>query len=77
MSSINKGFGKCSLQSFSVRCELSKFCTHKFKSFQNSKYLAVTFSIYFVKNKQYKGKRLCFSALYMLWNVLIVKLVQL
>ena len=49
MSSINKDFGKCSLQSFSVRHELSEFHTRQFKSFQNSKYLAVTFSIYFVK----------------------------
>ena len=77
MSSINKGFGKCSLQSFSVRRELSEFRTRKFKSFQNCKYLDVTFSNYFVKNNNYKVKCLCFSVLYMLRNMLIVKLVQL
>ena len=76
-SSMNKGFEKYSPQSFSVRRELSEFCTRKFKSFQNCKYLAVAFSNYFVKNKNYKVKRLCFSALYTLRNVLIVKLVQL
>ena len=48
-SSINKDFGKCSSQSFSVRRELSEFRTRQFKSFSNSKYLAITFSIYFVK----------------------------
>ena len=73
MSSVNKSFEKCSLQSFSVRCELSKFHTRQFKSFQNCKYLAVAFRNYFVKNKNYKVKWLCFSALYMLWNVLIFK----
>ena len=76
-SSINKGFRKCSPQSFSVRCKLSEFRTHEFKSFQNCKYLAVTFRNYFVKNKNYKVKHLCFSALYMLQNVLIVKLAKL
>ena len=44
MSSINKGFGKCSPQSFSVGHELSEFHTREFKFFQNCKYLAVAFS---------------------------------
>ena len=29
--------------------ELAEFHTRQFKSFQNSKYLAITFSIYFIK----------------------------
>ena len=33
---------------FSQR-ELSKFCTRQIKSFSNSKYLAITVSIYFIK----------------------------
>ena len=53
-SSINKDFGKCSSQSFSVRRELSEFRTCQFKSFQNSKYLAVAFSIYFFKVAEYR-----------------------
>ena len=73
-SSINKDFGKCSSQSFSVRHELSEFHTHQFKSFQNSKYLAVAFSTCFIKVAKSTS---CLSSLYMLRNVLIVKLAKL
>ena len=31
------------------QARITEFRTHQFKSFQNSKYLAVTFSIYFIK----------------------------
>ena len=71
MSSINKDFGKCSSQSFSLRRKLSEFHTHQIKSFSNSKYLAITVSIYFIKVAKQTSYP---SALYMLWNVLIVKL---
>ena len=54
MSSINKGFGKCLPQSFSVRHELFEFRTHKFKSFQNITYLLHSVII-FVKDKNCKG----------------------
>ena len=49
------------------------FHTRQFKSFSNSKYLAITFSINFKSSKV----STCFSALYLLWNVLIVKLAKL
>ena len=51
---------------------LSEFCTLQIRIliFQNSKYLAITVNIYFIK----VAKLMFFlSALYMLWNVLIVK----
>ena len=59
-SSINKGFGKCLPQSFSVRRELFKFRTRKFKSFQNITYLSHSVII-FVKDKNCKGKHLYFQ----------------
>ena len=55
------------------QARITEFRTRHFKSFPNSKYLAIEFSINF-KVAKYMS---CFSALYMLWNVLIVKLAKL
>ena len=68
-SSVNKDFGKCSSQSFSLRRKLSEFCTRQIQSFSNSKYLAIAISIYFIKVAKLTSS---LSALYMLRNVLIV-----
>ena len=54
------------------QARFTEFHTHQFKSFSNSKYLAIAFSI------NCKSSRVSyFSALYMLQNVLIVKLEKL
>ena len=55
------------------QARITEFRTRHFKSFPNSKYLAIEFSINF-KVAKYMS---CFSALYMLRNVLIVKLAKL
>ena len=73
MSSIKQGLQKMFIAIIFCQARITEFCTRQFKSFPNSKYLAITFSIYFKVAKSTS----CFSALYMLQNVLIVKLAKL
>ena len=72
-SSIKQGLRKMFITIIFCQARFTEFRTHQFKSFSNSKYLAIAFSINF-KVAKYTS---CFSALYMLWNVLIVKLAKL
>ena len=69
-SSIKQGLWKMFITTIFCQARFTKFRTHQFKSFSNNKYLAITFSINFKNSKV----DVFFSALYMLWNVLIVKL---
>ena len=48
-SSMNKDFGKCSSQSFSLDANYLNFVLVRLNLFSNSKYLAITVSIYFIK----------------------------
>ena len=72
-SSIKQGLRKMFIAIIFCQARITEFHTCHFKSFPNSKYLAITFSINF-KVAKYTS---CFSALYMLRNVLIVKLANL
>ena len=72
MSSIKQGLWKMFITTIFCQAQFTEFRPHQFKSFSNSKYLAIAFSINFISST-----RLYFSALYMLWNVLIVKLEKL
>ena len=67
-SSIKQGLWKMFITTIFCQAQFTEFHTHQFKSFSNSKYLAIAFSINFKSST-----RLYFSALYMLRNVLIVK----
>ena len=72
-SSIKQGLRKMFIAIIFCQARITEFRTRHFKPFPNSKYLAITFSINF-KVAKYTS---CFSALYMLRNVLIVKLAKL
>ena len=73
MSSIKQGLQKMFIAIIFCQAQITKFCTHHCKSFPNSKYFAIAFNINF-KVAKYTS---CISALYMLRNVLIVKLAKL
>ena len=49
MSSIKQGFQKMFIAIIFCQAQITEFRTRQFKSFHNSKYLAVTFSIYLIK----------------------------
>ena len=72
-SSIKQGLWKMFITTIFCQAQFTEFHTRQFKSFSNSKYLAITFSINFKNSKV----DVFFSALYMLRNVLIVKLEKL
>ena len=72
-SSIKQRLWKIFIAIIFCQAQITEFCTRHFKSFPNSKYLAIAFSFNF-KVAKYMS---CFSALYMLRNVLIVKLAKL
>ena len=69
-SSIKQRLWKMFIMTIFCQAQFTEFCSCKFKSFSNSKYLAIAFSINFKNSKV----DVFFSALYMLRNVLIVKL---
>ena len=71
-SSIKQGLWKMFITTIFCQAQFTESHTRQFKSFSNSKYLAIAFSINFKSST-----RLYFSALYMLRNVLIVKLEKL
>ena len=69
-SSIKQGLWKMFITTIFCQARFTEFRTRQFKSFSNNKYLAIAFSINFKNSKV----DVFFSALYMLRNVLIVKL---
>ena len=72
-SSIKQGLWKMFITIIFCQAQFTEFRTRQFKSFSSSKYLAIAFSI----NFNVANYTSCFSALYMLRNVLIVKLAKL